>query len=344
MAVSIIIGGQYGSEGKGKAAYYWVKKMRASAVVRVGGCNSGHTIYDEEGKKYAFRMLPTACLLKDVVSILPAGAYINVSVLMQEIKLATVTSDTLKIDPNAVIIEDKYEIEERESQLDEKIGSTLSGTGAAVVARIKRSKPNGVLMAKDVKELKPYLADTKAYLRNLLNDNKHVVIEGTQGYGLSNFHAKAYPYATSRDTTAAAFLSETGLSPLDVQHVVMVIRAFPIRVAGDSGPLKNEIDWAVISEEAGALDGLEEKTTVTCRVRRVARFDSEIVKEAIDANSPDIIMLNHLDYLDYANKDNERLTEKQRNFVYKVEEEIKQKIDYYGNGEMNFISSEGEKR
>lgn len=342
MAVSIVIGGQYGSEGKGKVAYYWAKKVNAAAVVRVGGCNSGHTVYSENNNRYAFRMLPTSCILENIVSILPAGAYIDISVLLEEIKIAGISCDNLKIDPNAVIIRNEHKIEEMTLGLKEKIGSTLSGTGAAVMERIKRDKSSVVLMAKDVEELKPYITDTKTYLRKLICEGRHIVIEGTQGYGLSNYHAKAYPYATSRDTTAAAFLAETGLSPLDVKHIIMVIRTYPIRVAGDSGPLKNEIDWKKVTEESGATEYLEERTTVTCKVRRVAKFDSEIVRDAIVANRPDVIVLNHLDYLDYANKNNEQLSDYQKSFVHMVEEEINQKINYYGNGEMNLILSESD--
>lgn len=342
MAVSIVIGGQYGSEGKGKVAYFWAKKMNAAAVVRVGGCNSGHTVYSQSNNRYAFRMLPTSCILENTVSVLPAGAYIDISVLLEEIKIAGVSCDNLKIDPNAVIIRNEHKIEEVTLGLKEKIGSTLSGTGAAVMERIKRDKSSLVLMAKDVEELEAYVTDTKTYLRQLICEGRHVVIEGTQGYGLSNYHAKAYPYATSRDTTAANFLAETGLSPLDVKHVIMVIRTYPIRVAGDSGPLKNEIDWKVVTEESGAMEYLEERTTVTHKVRRVAKFDSEIVKDAIVANRPDIIVLNHLDYIDYSNKNSEQLSEQQKSFVKMVEEEIKQKINFYGNGEKNLILSESD--
>lgn len=339
MAVSIIIGGQYGSEGKGKVAYLWAKKMRAKAAVRVGGSNSGHTIYDEKGNLYAFRMLPTACVLDGIVSILPAGAYIDMSVLLKEIQLVKISPEKLKIDPNAVIIKDGYKKEEELMDLRKKIGSTLSGTGAAVIERIKRDKDNPVLMAKDVEELKPYLKDTKLFLRQLIASGEHIVVEGTQGYGLSNFHAKDYPYATSRDTTAAFFLAETGLSPFDVEHIVMAIRAFPIRVAGNSGPLENEIDWSVISKESGSKEYFEEKTTVTQKIRRVARFDSKVVKGAIIANNPDVIVLNHLDYLDHLNKDNMQLTNLQKSFVKDVENKIGRKINYYGNGEMNMISA-----
>ena len=332
MAVSIVIGGQYGSEGKGKVAYYWAKKEKAAAVVRVGGSNSGHTVYDENRKKYVFRMLPTACILDGMVSILPSGAYIDVPVLLQEINLARVPYEGIKIDPNAVIIKEEYKMQETKMKLGEKIGSTMSGTGAAVMERIKRDIVSPILMAKDVKELQPFLVDTKKYMRQLINDGKNIVIEGTQGYGLSNYHSKVYPFATSRDTTAAGFLAETGMSPLDVNHIVMTIRAFPIRVAGASGPLENEIDWETVSRESGSETYFEEMTTVTHKVRRVARFTPEIVREAISVNKPDVIVMNHLDYLDYENRDNDFLSIKQRIFVENVESQVGRRIDYYGNG------------
>lgn len=339
MSVSIVIGGQYGSEGKGKVAYYWAKRMKAKVAVRVGGSNSGHTIYDEKGNLYAFRMLPTACMLDEVISILPAGAYIDVPVLLKEIRLTKVSQEKLKIDPNAVIIKDEYKREERSMCLRRTIGSTLSGTGVAVIERSRRCMDTPVVMAKDIEELKPYLADTKDYMRQSIDDGVHIVIEGTQGYGLSNYHAKDYPYATSRDTTAAFFLAETGISPLDVEHIIMTVRAFPIRVSGNSGPLENEIDWMTVSKESGSKEYFEEKTTVTQKTRRVARFDSKIVKEAIIANKPDIIVLNHLDYLDYSNKESMQLTDLQKLFVKDVETKIGRKIDYYGNGEMSMISA-----
>ena len=337
MAVSIVIGGQYGSEGKGKVAFWWAKRQNAKAVVRVGGSNSGHIVYDSSGIKHAFRMLPTASLIDSTAVVLPAGSYIDIDALRQEIEMIKPERERLKIDPNAIIVMPEYKQFESENGLRERIGSTLSGTGAAVLARIRREPDDKTLFAKDLEELEPFVADTKTYLRELLNEGENIVIEGTQGYGLSNYHAKAYPYATSRDTTAAGFLAETGLSPFDVEHIIMVIRAFPIRVAGNSGPLPREIDWDIVSKESGAGFYFEEKTTVTHKVRRVARFDSEIVQEAIVANNPDIIVMNHIDYVDYSNKNADNLSEPQIDFVHEVEKSINRKIDYLGNGEMLLI-------
>ena len=338
MPVSIIFGGQYGSEGKGKASYLWAKKLSAQVSVRVGGVNSGHTVY-HKGKKYVFQSLPSACLHDGVISVLPAGSYLNLEILKNEIKKTGIARESLFIDPNAVIIQDIYTKKEYDFCMNEKIGSTLSGTGVAVASRVMRGSGQAVLLARDVPELKPYIHDTKKFLRERLNMGENVVIEGTQGYGLSNYHAKAYPYATSRDTSAAGFLSETGLSPFDVEYVMMVIRAFPIRVAGNSGPLAREINWEILSSEAGSEQKLEEFTTVTKKVRRIARFDPAIVKESIIANQPNLILLNHVDYVDGRNKGKDYLSDQQIKFVRDIENKIGKKIDYIGNDEYDWISN-----
>ena len=144
-----------------------------------------------------------------------------------------------------------------------------------------------------------------------------MVVEGTQGFGLSLLHGGFWPKATSRDTTAAAFLAEAGLSPLDVDDVTLVIRCHPIRVAGNSGPLPGQTSWEHIAAEAGTMEDIQELTTVTAKVRRVGRFDPEIVRRAIQANQPTRIVLNHLDYVDPEVRDRS-LTAKARTFVEMV--------------------------
>src|SRR5262249_15384280 len=142
------------------------------------------------------------------------------------------------------------------------------------------------LRAEDVPELQPFLKDTTALLRKILDRRKRVVIEGTQGFGLSLLQGGYWPKATSRDTTAAGFLTEAGLSPLDVDDVTMVIRCHPIRVAGESGPLTDETTWRQIAAEGGLPVAHQEFTTVTKKVRRVGRFDPHLVRRAIQVNKP----------------------------------------------------------
>lgn len=335
MSVTIIMGGQFGSEGKGKVAHYFAKKENADFCIRVGGSNSGHTVY-RNGEKLIFRILPTGVIESHVTAVLPAGAYINLSILKEEMEIAGLSNDRLLIDENAVIVSDDFITEEKNSDLRQSIGSTQSGTGAAVIARIKRKK-SLKLLARDYSELKT--CDTKAILRDACNAGKKIIAEGAQGFGLSLLHAKEYPYVTSRDTSAAAILSECGLSPFDVENIVMVIRAFPIRVSGDSGNLPNEIDWDIIRNELGKTEDMTEYTSCTNRVRRVARFDADVVVRSIICNKPNIIVLNHLDYVDDSCK-NGIISEKAKLFIRKISDEAKAKVNFVGTNEVDLVLME----
>ena len=343
MPVTVVVGGQYGSEGKGKVAHFLAREMEASVAIRCGGPNSGHTVIDPKGNPIIFQQLPTASILPDVICVLCAGTYIDLDILNREIEITGIDPKRLYIDPNAVIITPEIRELERNSGLREAIGSTGSGTGEAVLSRIKRHRK--IIFAKDIPELDPYVELTSVFLRNQLNDEKRIIIEGTQGFGLSLLHSPYYPFVTSRDTTAAAFLAETGLSPIDVDDVVLTIRAFPIRVAGNSGPLVDEINWEKVTAEGEHSQSIEERTSVTNCVRRVARFNPEIVRMAIEVNRPSKIVLNHLDYI--CSPKVEGRDKLVRNFVFKVEASIKRGIEFLGFGpnliernENNLISME----
>lgn len=329
MPVTVIVGGQFGSEGKGKVAHFLAREMGASVAIRVGGPNSGHTVISEKGP-VIFKQLPTASILPGVQCVLPAGSYLFPSILLEEIQTSDIDPARIFIDPNAIVITNDHLQEERSSDLKSVIGSTLSGTGAAVSARINRL--GNVKLAQDEKSLNSFIKPVTPFLRDQLNKNERIIIEGTQGFGLSVLHSRDYPYVTSRDTTAAGFVAEAGLSPLDVDDIVLVIRAFPIRVAGNSGPLPNEFSWEELTDESGAELPLIEYTSVTRAKRRVARFDPEIVKQAIMYNYPTRIVLNHLDYIDVRNPDSLNQNSKSFSFLRRLEGEIGHRIAYAGLG------------
>ena len=122
-----------------------------------------------------------------------------------------------------------------------------------------------------------------------------ILIEGTQGSALSLLHSH-WPYCTSIDTNAAGIISEVGIAPSRVTDVLMVVRTYPIRVAGNSGPMKNETTWEDISNNVG--QHVEEKTTVTKKVRRVAEWDQELYEQSCILNEPTEIALMFADYID----------------------------------------------
>jgi adenylosuccinate synthase len=233
------------------------------------------------------------------------------------------------VDPNAVVISEREIMEEQRSDLKASIGSTQTGTGAAVLARVKRD--GQARFAHDDPILSPFVKPSTEYLRGRLEANERVILEGTQGFGLSVLHTPHYPYATSRDTTAAGFVAEAGLSPLDVDDVVLVIRSFPIRVAGNSGPLPNEITWQQVTKESGHETEILEHTSVTKAIRRVGRFDSVLVRQAITINAPTRIVLNHLDYVESVGS-KVRPTSRMLNFLNDVQSAIGKRVTHVGLG------------
>jgi adenylosuccinate synthase len=276
------------------------------------------------------RQLPTAATLPHVTCVLPAGSYIDISVLLQETARLNLEPERLVIDPNAMIVTEADRQEEERADLGRTIGSTCSGTGAAVARRVMRGDETALASA--YPELARYVAPSADVLRHLLDAGERVIIEGTQGFGLSVLHGPHYPKVTSRDSSAAGALSEAGLSPIDVDQIVLVVRAHPIRVAGDSGPFgAEEIDWETVAREGGLEAVVHERTSVTGRIRRVARFDGGIVRQAIAANQPTMIVLNHLDYVDRRVRYGE-LTTRAEEFLDRVEAEIERPIDLVGLG------------
>ena len=300
MSLWIVIGGQYGSEGKGKVSAHLTISEKIEICVRCGGPNSGHSFTMADGSRLLLRQLPTGVVRPSTRLLIPAGALIDLDVLRAEIDTFRLDCRRVGIDRNAMIVEPRDRGEERQLGMRERLSSTLTGVGSAVARRALRTPD--VRLAKDVSEawLQQLITDVAEECNRGIDTGKKVLIEGTQGFGLSLYHSRAYPKSTSRDTSAAGFLSEVGLSPIQVTEIVAVFRTFPIRVAGSqAGPLDEETDWETIQRESGYPTPLAEYTTVTQKLRRVGRFDWSLAQHAVDRNKPTRIAIMGLDYLDY---------------------------------------------
>jgi len=296
MPVTIVVGGQYGSEGKGKVVANLAAMSDEPWVVRCGGPNSGHTA-TLNGQPFVFRQVPAAADVDRAHLLLSAGCAIDVDVLLDELGRLRSTERVI-VDPRAVVV--RTSDHEAESASLASIGSTCSGTGAALVRRASR---HDVELAGDCSRLRGRVRveSTALLLHQQLDAGTHVIVEGTQGFGLSLLHGPHYPFVTSRDTTAAGFAMEVGLSPRQIDSIIMVIRTFPIRVGGPSGPLADEVEWAEIARLSGAPRVIPEFTSVTRRLRRVARFDPELVRLACIYNRPSALAVMGMDRLDYRN-------------------------------------------
>jgi adenylosuccinate synthase len=314
MPATVLVGGQFGSEGKGKIAAFLAPEY--TLAVRTGGPNAGHTVISGE-ERWVFRHIPCAILNPSCIGVLGAGAVIDCEVLREEIYSLGLSPARLAIDPQACVITGIHR--SAEVDLVRTIGSTGKGVGAAVASKVMRED---VRLARDESQLAPYLKDTVQLLANALNDDANVLLEGTQGAGLSLYHGH-YPHVTSRDVTAGSLCGEAGIGPMSVSEVVLVVRTYPIRVAGPSGPLTSEIDWATVTSESGYQHPLCEYTTVTKKIRRVGRFDPKLVQRAIALNRPTQIALTFVDYLDSRDRGCKRfasLSPASRDFIDELEE------------------------
>lgn len=164
-----------------------------------------------------------------------------------------------------------------------------------------------IKLARDVKELRPFIRAGREVLDDAFQRRDRVMLEGTQGTGLSLFHGK-YPHVTSRDTTVAGCLAEAGISATRVQRIIMVCRTYPIRVQnpveGNSGDMSQELSWEEIGRRSGHDPRVlmeAERTTTTHKQRRVAEFDWELLRNAASLNAPTDIALTFVDYLSTAN-------------------------------------------
>lgn len=249
-------------------------------VIRTGGPNAGHTCLNDQGEVFKLRQLPTAIISNpDAQCAIAAGSLINPQVLKDELA-ATQPKRPILIDGAATILQDHHIKAETD---DETLlnWSTRKGIGAARADRIKRQAMTAAQWWDDWQpadaEMVTGLGDLA--MRHLYNGG-NVLVEAAQGYGLG-LHTSFYPKTTSADCRAIDALADAGISPwcdgiVDLQ-VWVVIRPYPIRVAGESGPLENETSWEEL--------GLEpEYTTVTNKVRRVGHWDHELVVEAVRAN------------------------------------------------------------
>lgn len=270
----VVVGGQFGSEGKGAAVGHLARLYHQPLVIRTGGPQAGHTVVGDDGVTHKLRMLPAAVATNPGARLaLAPRAVVHPDRLEKE--LAEFPDRFIHVDKNATILEDTHRTAELEDP-DLQWGSTRQGVGVARSARLHRTAKTW-----GTRHQGQALADDVAAMANheLRQSGGTVIVEAAQGYGLG-LHTKFYPKTTSADCRAIDALADCGISPWQTNAqltVWVVVRPYPIRVAGDSGPLYGETSWADL--------GLpEERTTVTNKIRRVGQWDSDLLIDALLAN------------------------------------------------------------
>ena len=322
MTSTVIVGGFFGDEGKGKIISYLANKDNPKIIVRGGaGPNAGHTIRDGD-KIYKVRMLPSGFLNKNAKLMIGPGVVINPQILLKEIQDFGASGRSF-IDKHCGIIEESHLIRDSNGELKEKIGSTGSGTGPANADRAMRV----LKLAKDIDSLASLIVDVPAEINSALSANQNVLIEGTQGTFLSLWHG-TYPFVTSKDVTASGICADIGLGPKKVDEVIVVFKSYVTRVG--TGPLAKEI-----TPKEAESKGWSEFGTVTGRQRRAADFDFDLARRAIMLNSATQISITKLDVIFPAcagMTSYEELSEDAKSFIKNIENKLNTPVTIIGTG------------
>lgn len=339
---------QYGSTGKGLLAGFLAEQNKPDVVVTAWGPNAGHTYIDAKGRKFVHRMLANGVVSPNLeIILIGPGSVIDLEVLRSEIASCSdiLQGKTLIIHPNAAVVLPSHVNAEK---ILTKIGSTMKGTGEAVIQRIRRN-PDDMNTAEHsipawwADDIYNYGVDVhvSARLYRLAISKARILqIEGAQGFSLSIYHGQ-YPYCTSRDVTPHQVMADCAIPFRINPEVYGTLRTMPIRVAnrydadgkeiGTSGPCypdQQELNWS-------DLGITPELTTVTKLPRRIFSFSFYQLDEASNMCSPDKIFLN---FANYINEDG-----KLASLITKIEAITGAKVVWLGFGPtVNDISTEWE--
>jgi adenylosuccinate synthase len=323
MPATVLVGGFWGDEGKGKIVSHIAFSDKPKIIARGGvGPNAGHTV-EAKGKKYGVRMVPSGFVYEDARLLIGAGVLVNPAVFLHEVETLGL-SERMGVDKRCSIIEDIHIEEDKgDSHLKEKIGSTGTGCGPANRDRVMRVAKQ----AKDIGELGPFVTDVPLEINEAIDRDEMVLVEGSQGFGLSLFYG-TYPYVTSKDTTASMMAADVGIGPTKIDEVIVVFKTFPTRVG--SGPFPTEIS----QEEAEKL-GIVEYGTVTGRRRRIGLWDGEYARYSAMINGATQIAITGIDKLDeecYGATKWDELTKRAKDFLERVEEDVRIPVTLISTG------------
>lgn len=301
--VDVVIGMQYGDEGKGKIANQMAASGEYDYVFRFnGGGNAGHTIY-LNNQKIVTHLVPCG-ILHGIPSVIGNGCVINTQKLFEEIEYLEnlgFNTSLLKIAENAHIIT-KEHIEE--DSKDTKIGTTRTGNGPCYRDKVSRTG----LRAKDVPELQPYLVNMHSLIHS---SPKKFLAEGAQGYWL-DIDFGDYPYVTSSNTGVGAVLNN-GFNYQQIWNVVGVIKCYSTYVgAKDYQQIHDDRFEKLreIGQEYGATTG---------RQRQIDWLNLDEVITACQMNGVTKLIVNKMDVL----------------------AQIENGWDWYKDGKLHFVDDEG---
>ena len=327
----LIVGLQWGDEGKGKIVDHMAQKV--DVVCRfAGGHNAGHTIV-VDGKKYALHLIPSGVLNPKAINVIGNGVVLSPENLIdKELKQFDDLDGRLFISDKAHLLFPYHAlIDQGKEKLRKKaIGTTGKGIGPAYADKILRTghrvgelhhpeklvskiltyfEVNEVLFkAMEIKtptkdelfeqvnrykeHLEKYIIDTTKLVWSYLSSGKRILLEGAQGTMLDIDHG-TYPYVTSSNTVSAGACTGLGLNHNDIGRVTGIAKAYCTRVG--NGPFPTE-DFGEDGDRMAEVG--HEFGTTTGRKRRCGWFDAVATKYACRLNGVEQVALMKLDVLD----------------------------------------------
>lgn len=321
MSCKVVVGAQWGDEGKGKIID--LLSRDADIIVRYqGGNNAGHTVVIGD-KEFILHLIPSGILRKGKLCIIGNGVVVDPEALLSEISM--LEAKGIKIDGNLLISECAHVILPYHKVIDKRRGARIGTTGRGIgpcymdkMARcgirmidivneetLKR-KLSANLEGSDEfnadqiykeyleygKKIKKYLVNVSLFLNKAIAKKKDILFEGAQGTLLDIDHG-TYPYVTSSNSTSGGACTGAGVGPTKIDKVIGVVKAYTTRVG--EGPFPTEFKEGLM--EKIRTKGKEFGAT-TGRPRRCGWFDALIVKHAVAVNGLDEIVVTKLDVLD----------------------------------------------
>ncbi|HEX3254531.1 MAG TPA: adenylosuccinate synthase [Gaiellaceae bacterium] len=329
MPATVIVGAQWGDEGKGKIVDLLAQSSEIVCRYQ-GGPNAGHTIV-REGETFKLHHVPSGILYDGKMSVIGAGCVVDPALLVEEIdglEARGVSSAGLRLSGNAHLIMPWHVASDSASERRLgrlQIGTTRRGIGPAYAdkaarlgirvqdildSKILRQKFETALAEKNrlldeplepgdladrmeacAARLRPYIADTSLLVERALKDGQRVLLEGAQGTLLDLDHG-TYPFVTSSNPIAGAAATGIGIGPTRIESVIGVAKAYVTRVG--EGPFPTEIEGP---DQARVRELGDEYGTTTGRERRCGWLDLVGLRFAARVNGMTSLALTKLDVL-----------------------------------------------
>ncbi len=331
MKADLIVGIQWGDEGKGKIVDLLAQEFDAVARYQ-GGHNAGHTIW-VDGVKYALHLIPSGILNPSALNIIGNGVVVCPEALIKEMKQFDKLEGRLFVSESAhMILNYHIAIDQAKEKMrgDKAIGTTGRGIGPSYADKISRSghrmgelkdiesltekvmdhfeQNAAIFKAMDIglpskkelqaelieyaKVLLPFITNTTKMTWDLMKEGKKVLLEGAQGTLLDIDHG-TYPFVTSSSTISAGACTGLGISPKDIGNITGIVKAYCTRVG--NGPFPTE-DFGTDGDRLREQG--HEFGTTTGRPRRCGWFDAVACKHAARINGCDRLSIMKLDVLD----------------------------------------------